>query len=60
MYLSPESFILKDLSPEKVECPRCDSPMDYKTDQPVFCKACNWPAGREEEPSTKRKANGAT
>ena len=62
MYASSESSVFKDIGKEKVECPRCDGPMEYKTDHPVFCVACGWPGIREEKKSSrkrKRKVNGA-
>ena len=42
-YESPTSFIFVDLGNDKVGCPRCGKPMDFKDEEPVFCKACDWP-----------------
>ena len=61
MYASRESSVFKEIGKEKVEGPRCDSPMKYKTNHPVFCEACGWPGSREEKKRLrKRKTNGST
>ena len=61
MYASKESEVLKELGPGKVECPRCDGPMEFKEKEPVFCNSCGWPdRWSEKKPSRKRKKNNSS
>ena len=53
-YESPESFIFRDLGKDKVACPRCGNPMNYKNDLPIFCNSCDWPEKWKE-----KKGNGS-
>ena len=52
-YADPVSFVLREVSQNKVACPRCGEPMNYEKDQPVFCNSCPWPEGWK-----KVKGNG--